>query len=301
MKQKINLVLSVCLLLSSTVFLTQCGQETVGDMVSREQDRERERQNYYEDQNKEVIGVYQSSTKTYEDVFLYIQTGRLDMGPSTEGISSVPGSTLGGVVIVSPKLDISSRSERIQYAFPITRGSYDSVGKRLVLNLKDGQSDTSMTCQVGAGRALTCDWILKESKALNFVPSSATAMQALNTESKTDMVYTGHNDKFNILVQFDSGMISRDGSQIPEPTILGSMVFFNRDDKKVQPDANESQAKYSFKSGTYAVLKGQLTLTMDDDSQVVMVCKILKQGQSLDCIWHTRVRQEFILNRTVRR
>jgi hypothetical protein len=127
------------------------------------------------------------------------------------------------------------------------------------------------------------------------------ALQSLSAESSADIVYRGHNDSFSVMMEFDSGVISRDGSQIPQPTILGHMVFFDKNSTKIAPDENESKAKYGFKSGTYDIPSKKITLTMDDDAQVTLVCTILNGGQSLRCIWNSRLKQVFTVTRTVRR
>jgi len=274
--------------------------------VVREQNRDRARQSLYETQNTKIVGVYQGATDT-ADIFLVVGSSTVSSSPSTGGVSvSVP--TLAGSFIISPKVDISSNSKRVQYAFPFSDGAYDSVGNndaqggRLSLTTKEQNGFPNlMTCDADANRTLSCSWIIAESAKFNLRPSSAEALQkTLNTENKADVVYVGHSDKLNAVIQFYSGVIAREGELIPQPTLLGNVIFFERNDKKIEPEPNEAQAKFGFKNGTYDLLRGQVVLTMDDDSQGTMNCKILKKGQSLNCIVYTRVRQEFTLNRTIR-
>jgi hypothetical protein len=281
----------VAMLIASCFLLVSCGQETVGDTAAREQNRQRERQNLFNEQNKIIAGVYQGETDT-ADLFLILKATKMSNGDVT------PDPTVSGILILAPKID--TNNERPKYTYTFLDGSYDPLarspgfgGGNLSGTFEKATLPSNFSCDVTISLHLSCKWDVTMGAQLEFHPVSKTALSVLSQKRRTKVEYKGKSEAgADVTLEFQSGVIPVDASKVPIPAILGQLTWHTGTDHPV--------LNY-FKNGTYDPVTGKIVLVLDDDSSGNMECSIIDEGQSLECVWNGLQHHKFTFVRSAKR
>jgi hypothetical protein len=202
---KTKFVLSL-LLITLCVVLANCGQDTIGDMAQREQNRQRVRNSLFDNQNKVITGVYQGqvykrSTKANakdddfvpantSDVFLIVRAAKVSAGDVTLTPS------LSGTLIIAPRLDTSN--EPYQQSYPFSKGQFDpldgdssSLAGKLAFSVEGSTNPTDFTCDADGQHNLSCTWYIFADTRLRFKPVPEKTLSFLSQVKRSNVTYLG--------------------------------------------------------------------------------------------------------------
>jgi hypothetical protein len=303
--KKIKKVLGSLLIVSALPLLSHCGDDSVADMNARQRDREHELQNYETQVNGSVAGTYKAystpnSAPSTSDMILTLK-GTCKVTDPSVTLTNVPTAYLCGQLIIVPKIKMTAKSQPLIISYPIENGIYD--GSTLSFKVEqNGPGASNVSCQYKSNEFI-CDWYTSSPNAsgIHFKRVSNTILASLSTRAISDQVYSGHNEDFNILVQFNSGLTTPAGQQQPIPTILGEIVFFDRSSKRLSPGPDDTKVPYSIQSGSFDPFGNTITLVIGNSGAMQMNCKVFNAGKRLECTFNSRVYQDFTLNQTTRR